>query len=106
MSGTNYDESDFGYDVMKRQNRVVTPGGTITRTVFDALGRPIATWVGTNDNGATSTDPTGGHATGNNMVQITGLVYDNGLAGGDSNVTQQTAYRWQSAGRPRGTRGG
>jgi len=92
VSGTNYDETDFGYDVMKRQNRVVTPGGTITRTVFDALGRPIGTWVGTNDNGATSTDPTGGGASGNNMVQVTGLVYDNGLAGGDSNVTQQTAY--------------
>ena len=26
------------------------------------------------------------------MVQITGMVYDGGLAGGDSNVTQQTAY--------------
>ena len=27
---TNYNESDFGYDVMKRKNREVTPGGTIT----------------------------------------------------------------------------
>ena len=76
---------------MDRQNRVVSPGGTITRTVYDALGRPIGTWVGTNDTGATSSNPAGSGPP-NNMVQITGLVYDNGLAGGDSNITQQTAY--------------
>ncbi len=91
MSGTNYDETDFGYDVMHRQNRVVSPGGTITRTVFDAPGRPISTWVGTNDTGATSSNPTGSGPP-NNMVQISGLVYDNGLAGGESNVTSQTDY--------------
>jgi RHS repeat-associated protein len=90
-NGTNYDETDFGYDVMKRKNREVTPGGTITRTVFDAPGRPIATWVGTNDTGATSSNPAGSGAP-NNMVQITGLVYDSGLAGGDSNVTQRTDF--------------
>jgi hypothetical protein len=76
---------------MKRQNRVVTPGGTITRTVVDAMGRPVSSWVGTNDNGATASDPTGGGAAGNNMKQVSGSVYDNGQAGGDSNVTQQTA---------------
>ena len=91
VSGTNYDETDFGYDVMHRQNRVVTPGGTITRTVFDAPGRPIGTWVGTNDTGATSSNPTGSGAP-EQHGQITGIVYDNGLAGGDSNVTQQTDY--------------
>ena len=91
VSGTNYDETDFGYDVMDRLNRTVTPGGTITRTVFDAMGRPIGTWVGTNDTGATSSNPAGSGPP-NNMVQITGLVYDSGLAGGDSNVTLRTDY--------------
>ncbi|MBS0266027.1 MAG: RHS repeat-associated core domain-containing protein [Planctomycetes bacterium] len=91
VSGTNYDEMDFGYDIMKRQNLQVTPGGTITRTVFDAMGRTIGTWVGTNDTGATSSNPAGSGAP-NNMVIITGVVYDNGTSGGDSNVTQKTDY--------------
>ncbi len=76
---------------MDRLNRNVTPGGTVTRTVYDAPGRPIGTWVGTNDTGATSSNPAGSGPP-NNMVQITGLIYDNGLAGGDSNVTRKTNY--------------
>ena len=76
---------------MKRQNRVVTPGGTITRIVFDAPGRAIGTWVGINDTGATASNPAGSGSP-NNMVIVKGLVYDNGLAGGDDNVTQQTDY--------------
>ena len=91
-SGTNYDESDFGYDAMQRQNRQVTPGGTITRTVFDVRDNQASIWVGTNDTGATDSDPTGGGHPGNNMVIITGNVYDNGQAGGDNNLTQTTQY--------------
>ncbi|MCA9268299.1 MAG: hypothetical protein KDA41_07500, partial [Planctomycetales bacterium] len=37
--GTNYNETTFGYDGLDRQNRHTSPGGTITRTVFDARGR-------------------------------------------------------------------
>ncbi len=91
-SGTNYDETSFGYDSMKRPNRQVLPSGTITRTVYDVRGRTIKTYIGTNDTGATQNDPTGGGASGNNMVQVTGMVYDNGLAGGNGNLTQSTAY--------------
>lgn len=58
-SGTNYDESTFGYDGLGRQNKSVTPGGTIRRTVFDARGHAVADYVGTNDSGATDADPTG-----------------------------------------------
>ena len=58
-SGTNYDESTFGYDAMGRQNKSVTPGGTISRTVFDARGHAVADYVGTDDSGATDADPTG-----------------------------------------------
>jgi RHS repeat-associated protein len=90
-SGTNYDETDFGYDVMKRRNRNVSPGGTITRTVFDAPGRPIGSWVGTDDTGATASNPAGSGSP-NNMVIVTGTVYDFGKSGGDSNPTQQTQY--------------
>jgi RHS repeat-associated protein len=58
-SGTNYDESTFAYDAMGRQNKSVTPGGTISRTVFDARGHALADYVGTDDSSATDADPTG-----------------------------------------------
>ena len=58
-SGTNYDETTFGYDAMGRQNKSVTPGGTISRTVFDARGHAVADYVGTDDSDATDADPTG-----------------------------------------------
>jgi YD repeat-containing protein len=60
--------------------------------VFDARGNAVQTWVGTNDAGATDSDPTGGGAQGNNMVLVTSFVYDGGQAGGDNNLTQQTQY--------------
>ena len=47
-SGTNFDATDFGYSVMKRRNRTVTPGGTITDIVYDPRGLVLATYVGTN----------------------------------------------------------
>lgn len=91
-AGTNYDETVYGYDVMKRSNRTVSPGGTITFNVFNSRGLVTETWVGTNDNGATPSDPSGGGASGNNMVRVTTWQYDGGTAGGDGNVTTQTQY--------------
>ena len=79
---------------MNRQNRVVSPSGTINRTIFDVRNLTISTWIGTNDRFATDADPTGGGAGagGNNMVQISGMTYDGGAAGGDGNLTMLTAY--------------
>ena len=91
-SGTNYDETDYGYDLMQRQNRNVTPGGTITRTVIDSRNNPIKVYVGTDDTGATDSDPTGGGAAGNNMVIVTQSEFDGGTAGGDNNLTTLTQY--------------
>ncbi|HUY35941.1 MAG TPA: hypothetical protein VMV69_24590, partial [Pirellulales bacterium] len=90
--GVNYNETDFGYDFLNRQNRVVSPGGTITRTVMDARDLVVSTWVGTNDAGATWLDPTGGGAPGNNMVVVTENEYDGGMASGDGNMTQLTQH--------------
>ena len=87
-SPTNYAETVFGYDVMGRRNRVVTPGGTITRTVFHSRGWERSTWVGTNDSGATDADPTGNHASGNDMVKIAERTYDGGVAAGDGHLTR------------------
>lgn len=89
---TNYDQTDFGYDDMKRRNRTVTPGGTITFLVYDVRGQVKEKWIGTDDTGATQSDPSGGGATGNNMVIIAAVQYDGGTDGGDGNLTRQTQY--------------
>lgn len=92
-SGTNYDQSTFGYDVMKRRNRTVTPGGTITRLVFESRGLVVSSWTGTNDEGATADDPTGGNVDpDNNMVVISANEYDEGVDGGNGNLTERTQY--------------
>ncbi len=87
--GVNYDQTLYGYDVMGRQNKIVSPAGTISRAVFEVRGLDVSSWIGTNDNGATDSDPSGGGAAGNNMVRVAANQYDGGSAGGDSNLTQQ-----------------
>ena len=89
-STANYDETTFDYDSMGRQNRVKSPNGTITRTVYDVRGLVDSVWVGTNDTGATDTDPTGGGATNNNMKMVVQNEYDDGNDGGDGNLTKTT----------------
>jgi RHS repeat-associated protein len=76
-SGTNFDRTVIGYDNRGRQNRVTTPAGTLTRTDFDVLGRPVATWVGTTD------------GVGGNMTQTGAYEYDGGGAG-NGNLTKAT----------------
>lgn len=88
--GTNYDLTAFGYDSLGRQNFVRSGGGTITRTVYDVRSLPVQMFVGTNDTGATDGDPTGGGASGNNMVLVEEREYDAGFDQGDSNLTKQT----------------
>lgn len=89
----NYDETDFGYDSMKRQNRTVTPGGTITDLVYEPRGLVVGVYVGTNDAGGTESDPTGGGINpANNMVQVTANQYDNGSSGGNGNLTLAIQY--------------
>ena len=94
-SGTHYAETQFGYDAMGRRNRVRTPMGTITRTVFHPRGWEQSTWVGTNDTGSTDADPTGGTvgaANGNNMVKIAERTHDGGAAGGDGHLTRTRLF--------------
>jgi RHS repeat-associated protein len=90
--GSNFDETNYGYDLMARQNKVLSPSGTISRSVYDAQGRLVASYLGTSDTGATDSDPTGGGALLNNMKLVAAQEYDQGLAGGDGNLTQQTSY--------------
>src|SRR5207237_4885925 len=59
---SNFYRTRFGYDAKGRQNYVKLPTGTIQRTVYDTRDRVLSNWMGTNDNGATDTDPTAGGA--------------------------------------------
>jgi len=93
MPVTNYDETDYGYNVMKWRNRTVSPGGTITDVVYEARGLVIGTYVGTNDDGGTDTDPTGGGADpDNNMVIVSAGEFDHGTDGGDGNLTESIRH--------------
>ncbi len=86
-TGPGYTATDYGYDAMGRCNRVQDPVGDITRTVYDARGNVLSTWMGTNDTGATDADPTGNNATGNNIVEVSSYTYD-----ADGNCTSATEY--------------
>ena len=90
--GTNYNTTSFGYDELLRRNQTTSPGGTINYRVFDDRNLVSAVYVGTNATGATENDPTGGGASGNNMVIVTQNEYDNGAAGGDGNLTSTWAW--------------
>lgn len=90
-SGTNYAQTVYGYDALERRNRVVSPEGTITRSVWTAPQRVASVWVGTNDTGATDANPAGSGSP-NNMVIVAAHQYDGGSAGGNGNLTQVTEY--------------
>ena len=94
IPGSHYDQTDFAYDADTGERvRVQTPDGTITRTVYATVqGRDVVagTWVGTDDTGATASDPSGGGASGNNMKQVAGYEYDSGNDGGDGYLTKVT----------------
>jgi RHS repeat-associated protein len=81
--GTNYLETTFGYDSLSRQNRILTPDGTISRTVFNGRDQATSSWVGTDDTGATDEHPPGEGGNGNNMVQLT--ITDYGVGGSEGN---------------------
>ncbi|OYW24043.1 MAG: hypothetical protein B7Z55_02910, partial [Planctomycetales bacterium 12-60-4] len=72
-----------------------------TRTVYETRGLVLGQWVGTDDNGATDSDPTGGGAPGNNMVQVLANEYDYGEDMGDGLLTQQTRMADDSSGNDR-----
>ena len=93
IRGTNYEQTNYEYDQMHRQVRMQTPGRTINRTVYHPMGWVMENWTGTNDNGASASDPSGGGAPGNNMVMVESNEYDGNAAGGDGNLTRNTKYQ-------------
>ncbi len=88
--GEHYGETKYQYNVMGKQVRQISAGGTITRAVYGARGLVTASWIGTDDAGATDSDPSGGGATGNNMVKTVVYEYDNGDFDGNGLLTKET----------------
>ncbi len=92
---TNFYRTQTVYDKQGRQTKTISAAGTIMRTEFDAMGRTISTWVGTND------VPTTGfwsvtNTAGTDMVKVAEVEYDNGGIG-DGNATKMTQYPGGSA---------
>jgi RHS repeat-associated protein len=69
-SGTNFDRTEYGYDVRGNVSRVLMPTGTIYRYEYDAMDRLVRSLVGTNDASGQS-----------NMVETASLVYADTHAG-------------------------
>src|SRR5581483_9297515 len=76
-AGTNFDRTQQAYDDRGRPNRTVSPTGTITRTVYDGLGRVVSAWVGTNDTPASGYWSPTNNTSPANMVEVSSDVYDN-----------------------------
>ncbi|MBK9189248.1 MAG: hypothetical protein IPM33_09870 [Phycisphaerales bacterium] len=91
LSGTitgMYDEWTVAYDHVGRQIRTKDPTGTISRTVYDVLGRVTSREVGTDDTGDLGSNLSGT----NNMTTTESLVYDGGSSGGNSLLTTRTQF--------------
>jgi RHS repeat-associated protein len=97
--GTHYHETVYDGDAMGRNNRVETPDGTIRRSVFNAHDQVVNSWVGTNDTGATDSDPTGNGAFGNDMVMLSTNEYDNNQSGLDRQLTKTIVHNDASSDR-------
>jgi RHS repeat-associated protein len=87
---TNFYRTQQVYDKQGRPNKSVSAAGTITRTERDAMGRPVSTWIGTDDS------PTTGfwsvtNLPGTNMVKVQEVEYDNGGTG-NGNATKVTQF--------------
>jgi len=83
--GVNFEKREYGYDSLGRQTRVKDETGTISRTVYDVRGLITATWIGTDDTGATDSHP--GGSSPNNMQKVLQNTYDHDVAGGDGELT-------------------
>jgi hypothetical protein len=71
--GTNYYATLYTYDAGGNLDRVQTPTGTITRTVYNKYDEPIQTWVGAVI-GGTADDA--GWPTAGNMTLVSKSSYD------------------------------
>lgn len=89
--GVHRYRTEYQYDSRGLQNRVRSATGTIARTVYDALGRPIETWTGVDDaDWATASTPS-------LMTRVTRVEYDHGSVG-DGRVTSTASSLKEDSG--------
>ena len=81
-SGTHYDETRFLYDKLYRREFVTTPGGTVTRTVFDVRGLPTRVQLGQLFPGSWL----------GKVLTVTEYEYDDGQSGRNGNLTKLTQH--------------
>ncbi|MCC6680524.1 MAG: RHS repeat protein [Phycisphaeraceae bacterium] len=73
--GTNYYVSTSEYDVLGREWKTVDPSGDITLSIYDnASSHLLEQWKGTDDTGATTSDPDGSGSP-NNMARVSRNEY-------------------------------
>ena len=90
VEGTNFDRTRYGYDDRGRRAAVEDATGTVTHTVYDAPGRVVGTWVGTDDV-PTSGEWSPTNAAGTDLVEMATYEYDHGTAG-DGNLTKMVQH--------------
>jgi YD repeat-containing protein len=95
-ANTNYYTTQYAYDERGRPNKTVSPNLTISRTVYDGLGRVVSTWVGINDMPATGywspSNPAGMTQTQAYYYDQPGGALDVASGVGDGDLTQMTEY--------------
>lgn len=93
LAGSSADVTKVAHDNRGRVIRTEDPTGTISRTDFDKIGRPVARWIGTNDS-TFSGSPFG---SGDNMTKVETRVYDSitnyssGGLGKNSRLTRRSS---------------
>jgi len=75
----------IGYDIRGRQDRTVSPDGSIDRVYYDGLDRILSQWIGAGSDDAVTGDWTPTNA--GSMVDIIDFTYDDGGVG-DGNLTK------------------
>ncbi len=98
-SAANYDATTYKYDSMGRPWRTRDATATIVRTVYDAIGRPIESWMGTDDTGWPYSPLSGT----DNMTKTETREYDGGGVGNSrlTKVTRDADGNWGTTGDQR-----
>ncbi len=88
--GTHFYRQSLGYDVRGQLARLADRSGTVSRAVYDALGRVSSFWIGTDDVPTTGDwSPT--NTAGTNLVKANASEYDAGGVG-DGNLTKRLMF--------------
>ena len=95
---TDFDLTEFGYDAFGRQVRQVVPGGTVTRTRYDAGGRVVDLWTGTDDDPDGSDtwenwDPDNTSQAGTNLKLIAQYAYPEPQTGVNNGLDDEPVSR-------------